>query len=235
MRSLLRRDRPHPTAVHARVHDGSHLWIAVRDGGDAGELTLIAPSGEEWAVPTRLESGLHAACAPLPSDHDELRVVTGRGRRAVAVHLGDLVPAGPTLSTPPTPDGSHRWDVEDDSGALVLRRHPVPARVPVRRIDLADDAVRVHLDPTAGDTVVLRLDDVDLARVDVLAGVFSVPADVAVPAGATATFEIGARPLARDQNLLTRPHPAVVLPSPGAGLELRWLPDARLAVQRPRG
>lgn len=196
-------------AVHARVSDGEHLWLAVT----GAELPLaLVGGGSSLVLETRAEGELVTAVVPLaaswpgdPDGPDELRLVDGRKQAPVTAALTPR-PAGPTLATPCTRDGRWQLSVEDVDGTVVVRRAPAPRGIAAVGFAVTDASVEV----TLADGRRLR--------------VSTDPGPVLVDGV----------PVVRARNVLDRPNFAVTLPPLTApGVELRWSKDGRLTVVAP--
>ncbi|WP_232678912.1 hypothetical protein [Nocardioides sp. R-C-SC26] len=208
-----------PQAVYARAIDGEHVWLAMRGEGPL----VLRGDGVEIAVDATADvqpdGELLVAVVPVAPALAELAtvdVVTLRllaGPRATPVAWAvPRVDTGPALLTPTTSDGAWQLTVEDDAGSVVVRRTRL---APVHTI------VSIATD---GDDVVITL----AGGARLLASELTPPE----PGTTRAVLHQGA-PLVRHRNVLERPHASVGLPPlPGAGCDLRWLKDGRLAVHR---
>lgn len=224
-------------AVHARVADGEHLWLAVRG---AESLTLVRESGADLSVDAVTETHgddvlltavvpIAAALADDASATIDLTLTHGRRHQRVVPAWGPR-PASPTTEGAVTPDRRWQLSVHAVDGQVVVRRRAVEPTVAVVAITTAEDGrVEVRLDaspasvtiageplPVVGDVVLLSP----------LADVPGLPVDAATPVLADGL------PVVRAHNLMSRPHLSTVLPPLDDPDELRWLRDGRLAVFR---
>lgn len=220
-------------AVHARVADGEHLWLAVRG---AESLALVG-AGHDIEVPTGTETHgddvLLTAVLPLAevlaadtTTDLELRLCHGRKRQPVAPAWAPR-PATPTLEAPTTVDRRWQLSVHDVDGTVVVRRSPVAPVVPVLAISAVDEGVAVRL---GGATTAVTVGGATLPVTDgvvVIGEVADLPLDTNLPLVADDV------PVARTRNVMDKPHFATAFPAlPSADVELRWLRDGRLALFR---
>lgn len=220
-------------AVHARVADGEHLWLAVR----GAETLALVGAGHDIDVPATSETHgddvLLTAVLPLAevlaadtTSDLELRLCHGRKRQPVAAAWAPR-PATPTLEAPTTVDRRWQLSVHDVEGAVVVRRSPVAPVVPVLAISTVDDGVAVRL---GGATSAVTVGGVTLPVTDgvlVIGEVADLPLDTNLPLLADGV------PVARTRNVMDKPHFATAFPAlPSADVELRWLRDGRLALFR---
>lgn len=225
----------HPEAVHARVADGEHLWLAVR-GADS--LVLTRDDGPDVEVATTTETvgadelltavvPLAAALADDQSDEVELTLVHGRRRQPVTAAWAPR-PDSPTLEAPTTVDRRWQLSVHDVQGRVVVRRTRLAPSVVVLAIDGHDDGVGVRLGDRPADTVTVGGQSLPVTD-DVL-----VLADVpGLPVGTNLPLECGGLPVVRARNVMVKPHYATSFPAlPSPDVELRWLRDGRLALFR---
>ncbi|WP_170286179.1 hypothetical protein [Nocardioides rubriscoriae] len=220
------------SAVHARVADGEHLWLAVR-GADDDRLVLQRPGAPDLEVPAETEGDLLVAVFPLAAalaatDDPALELRLRHGRKAAPVTAAlPPRPAGPTVPAPRTRDG--RWqlsvDVVDDE--LVVRRTAVAPAVTLLGLRRVDDGVELRLDVATGS---LAAGGVELPVTDhhVVLGALT-----GLQPGEPAPVLVDGLPVVRARNVIDRPQLAVALPPMlEPGVELRWLRDGRLATAR---
>lgn len=234
--ALLRRSAEGAEAVYARVLDGVTLWLAVRTTAD---MLVLRADGRDVELPTEamadptgtlLTARVPLAELLLPSGGLVVEVLAGRGRRAVPVHAPGPVPDGPTAIAPSGPDWTFRPEAED--GRLRIRCEATPPSVPVLDIEDTDHGVTLTLPLAAGTEVELRGPDGPVGTLTTRAGGHvDLPADLALPDGDVVTLWAEDAPVTRRADVLARPNQAVALPAPGAGTELRWQPNGRLALR----
>jgi hypothetical protein len=229
------------TAVHARVADGEHLWLAVR--GAEGPLVLVGGSGAagvpDVEVPTEVETHdgetlltavlpLAAALAGVDADQVELRLCHGRKARPVVAGW-TARPDSPTLAAPTTADGRWQLSVHGAPGEpVVVRRGSVAPSVPVAAIGAVDGGGAVVR--LGGPAASVAVAGTTLSVVD---GAFVVTTVADLPLDTNVPFEADGVPVVRTRNVMDRPHFATGLPPmPEPEVELRWLRDGRLALHR---
>lgn len=240
--ALFSRMRGGVAAVHARIADGEHLWLAVRG---AESLSLVRDGGASDAsvidVDTETEThegeSLLTAVVPLAAAYADddaadlvVRLRHGARRRAVARGWPDR-PSSPTVETPTTTDRRWQWRVDDDGG-VVLRRTALEPGVGVLGVALLGDAVAVRLEGSPTTVTVhgstLTVDD----GVVVIPPVSRLGLDD-LPAGTPAVLEADGVPVVRTRSITDRPNYATLLPPTSSpDVELRWLRDGRLALFR---
>ncbi|MEO9326105.1 hypothetical protein ABFT23_21615 [Nocardioides sp. C4-1] len=242
---LFSRRRGRVSAVHARIADGEHLWLAVRgaeslclvrDGGPTpGPVVDVDTEVETHDGVRLLTAVVTLAAIDADDDADDLvvRLRHGARRRPVALALADR-PSSPTLETPPTADRRWQWSIHDDRG-LVLRRTAREPGVGVLGVARLDDTVVVRLEGSPSTVTVhgstLAVDD----GVVVLPPVSRLGLDD-LPVGTPALLEADGRAVVRTRSVTDRPNYATLLPSTSSSdVELRWLRDGRLALYRHGG
>ncbi|MDO9457064.1 hypothetical protein [Nocardioides sp.] len=226
-------------AVHARVADGEHLWLAVRG---AESLVLVRDGGPDVAVDVVSETHgdetlltavvpVAAALADDPAREVELWLAHGRKHQPVTAAWAPR-PETPTLDAPVTADRRWQLSVHDEGGRVVVRRSPVAPVVVVLGITTVDDGVAVRLGSPAPLTTV-TVGGVTLPVTDgvvVLGDVPGLRLETNLP------LEADGVAVARARNVMERPHYATAFPTlPAPDLELRWLRDGRLALFRREG
>ncbi|MCW2815975.1 MAG: hypothetical protein JWN84_3430 [Nocardioides sp.] len=226
--------RSNAEAVHARVADGEHLWLAVRG---AESLVLVRDGGPDVEVATTTQTvgddtlltavvPLAAALAADDADTVELWLAHGRRRQPVAPSW-EPRPASPTLEAPLTVDRRWQLSVHDVDGRVVVRRTRVAPTVVVLGIAAVDEGVAVRLGDGATSVVVAGTTLPVVDGTVVLGDLPGLPLDTNLP------LESDGRAVVRARNVMDRPHYATSFPAmPSPDVELRWLRDGRLALFR---
>lgn len=241
-----------PVCAYADLLDGRTLWLAIetRPGALAlrdvtsGEVTpLVSDLVDDPTEHRSVRADLTALSAPA---YDVVLVPPGGGA-PLPVWTAPLPTTG-RLRVPQAPDGSQRSLARTTEGTLQVRRAEGEAGVLLRGLELADDAIVLHLDGGDGELVLrAELDDAPVLRVPVTDG-RAVLASGALPDGGDVMTRVvlegtaGTLPVLRRANDLANPGHATLLPAlvaPDDGrplLRLRWKPSGALVARlHPEG
>jgi hypothetical protein len=221
-------------AVHTRVADGEHLWLAVR-GADS--LTLVRSDGPDVEVEVTSETHgtetLLTAVVPLAAalgaddaQEVELWLAHGRKHRPVVPAWAPR-PSTPTFEAPLTADRRWQLSVRAEAGRVVVRRVAIEPTVVVLGVCAVPEGAAVRLGGSASSVTVAGTTLPVADGVVVIGELPELPVETNLPLTCDGLAVVRAR------NVLAKPHYATALPAlPAPDVELRWLRDGRLALFR---